>query len=126
METSVLIAKMLAIAYLSFGVGLLFNTSFYKKGIEELLDNAGYMILGGLYAIIGGLLIIEFHNIWVKNWTVVITLIGWIALAKGILILSFPKAMVFFKPMFQYDNLYKYLAPLVLLFGLVFAYFGFF
>lgn len=126
METSILIAKIIAIVYLSFGIGLLFNTSFYKKGIEELLDNAGYMILAGTSTIITGFLIIEYHNNWVKNWTVVITLIGWIALIKGILILTFPKAMVFFKPMFQYDNLYKYLAPLVILFGLIFSYFGFY
>lgn len=126
METSYFIAKIIAIVYLSFGIGLLFNTSFYKKGIEELLDNAGYMILAGVSTIITGFLIIEYHNNWVKNWTLIITLIGWIALIKGILLLAFPKFMKFFKPMFQYDNLYKYLAPLVILFGFTFAYLGFF
>lgn len=125
METSVLIAKIISVIYLSFGVGLIFNTSFYKKGIEKLLDNASFMILAGMIAVIVGIVIIEFHNIWEKNWTLVITLIGWIALIKGILLLAFPKTMVFFKPMFQFENLYKYLAPLVILFGLVFAYFGF-
>ena len=125
METSILIAKIISVIYLSFGVGLLFNTSFYKKGIEKLLDSAEFMMLGGIMAIIIGIVIIEFHNNWIKNWTVIITLIGWIALIKGILLLAFPKSMVFFKPMFQFKNLYKFLAPLVILFGLVFAYFGF-
>lgn len=126
METSILIAKIISLLYLSFGIGLIINPDFYKKGIENILESAGYMILGGLLAIIGGVLIIEYHNNWVKNWTVVITIIGWIALIKGVLLLSFPKFMVFFKPMFQHEDLYKYLAPLVILFGLVFAYFGFF
>ena len=125
METSVLIAKIISVIYLSFGVGLIFNTSFYKKGIEKLLDSAGFTILAGMIAVIIGIVIIEFHNIWEKDWTVVITIIGWIALIKGILLLAFPKSMVFFKPMFQLENLYKFLAPLVILFGLIFAYFGF-
>jgi len=125
METSVLIAKIISVIYLSFGVGLIFNTSFYKKGIEKLLDSAGFTILAGMIAVIIGIVIIEFHNIWGKNWTIVITIIGWIALIKGILLLAFPKSMVFFQPMFQSENLYKFLAPLVILFGLIFAYFGF-
>jgi len=125
METSVLIAKIISVIYLSFGVGLIFNTSFYKKGIEKLLDSASFTILAGMIAVIIGIVIIEFHNIWEKNWTIVITIIGWIALIKGILLLAFPKSMVFFQPMFQSENLYKFLAPLVILFGLIFAYFGF-
>lgn len=125
METSVLIAKIISVIYLSFGVGLIFNTSFYKKGIEKLLDSASFTILAGMIAVIIGIVIIEFHNIWEKNWTIVITIVGWIALIKGILLLTFPKSMVFFKPMFQLKNLYKFLAPLVILFGLIFAYFGF-
>lgn len=125
METSVLIAKIISVIYLSFGVGLIFNTSFYKKGIEKLLDSASFTILAGMIAVIIGIVIIEFHNIWEKNWTIVITIIGWIALIKGILLLTFPKSMVFFKPMFQLEKLYKFLAPLVILFGLIFAYFGF-
>ena len=125
METSILIAKIISVIYLSFGVGLIFNTSFYKKGIEKLLDSASFTILAGMIAVIIGIVIIEFHNIWEKNWTIVITIIGWIALIKGILLLTFPKSMVFFKPMFQLENLYKFLAPLVILFGLIFAYFGF-
>ena len=125
METSILIAKIISVIYLSFGVGLIFDTSFYKKGIEKLLDSASFTILAGMIAVIIGIVIIEFHNIWEKNWTIVITIVGWIALIKGILLLTFPKSMVFFKPMFQLENLYKFLAPLVILFGLIFAYFGF-
>ncbi len=126
METSILIAKIIAIIYLSFGIGLLFNGNFYKKEIPKLLDNSAYLILCGFMAIIVGMLIIEYHNHWVKNWTVIVTIIGWIALVKGVFLLAFPKAIKFYKQFLNSENLYKFLTPLVFIIGLLFAYFGFY
>ena len=125
METSILIAKIIAIIYLSFGLGLLFNSHFYRNQIPKLLENSAYMIFGGFIAIILGLLIIEYHNNWVKNWTVIITIFGWIALVKGIFLLAFPNLLKLFKPLFSSNHMYKFLTPLILIFGLIFAYFGF-
>lgn len=126
MELSILIAKIIGVIYLSFGVGLLFNPQFYKNEIPKLIENTSYLILGGFLAIIIGLLIVDNHNYWVKNWTVVITIIGWIALLKGILLLAFPTLSKIYKPLFKSENFYKILGPLVLIFGLLFTYLGFF
>lgn len=126
MEISSLIAKIIGLVYLSFGVGLLFNPSFYKKEIPKLLENTAFLIFGGFMAIIFGVLIIENHNYWVKNWTVIITIIGWIAILKGIILLAFPKTTSIYKPLFNSQILHKLLGPLVLIFGLVFTYFGYF
>lgn len=126
MEFSIFIAKVIAVIYLSFGIGLLFNGNYYQKVFIKLLNDATYLILGGIIAIIIGFIIVRHHNIWEKNWTVIITIIGWIALVKGILLLAFPSSTKLFKPLFNNGNLTKILAPLVLIFGLVFAYFGFF
>lgn len=126
METSILIAKIIGLIYLSFGVGILLNGSFYKKEIPKLLENTAYLILGGFLAIIVGVLIIDNHNYWVKNWTIVITLIGWMALLKGIMLLAFPTLVKLFEPLFKSENFYKFLGPLVLIFGLIFTYLGYF
>lgn len=121
-----LIAKIIGLVYLSFGIGLTFNSNYYKKEIPKLLDNTAYLIFGGFMAIIFGVLIIESHNNWVKNWTVIITIIGWVALIKGIVLLAFPTFTSKYKSLFNSNNLYKILGPLVLIFGLIFTYLGFF
>lgn len=126
METSILIAKFIAVIYGSFGIGLLFNSQFYRAEISKLLDNSAYLLLVGILAIVVGILIIEYHNHWVKNWTIIITAIGWIALAKGIVLLAFPGIMKYYRPLFASDIMYKVLTPFILLFSLVFAYFGFY
>lgn len=124
METSTLIAKIIGLIYLSFGVGLLLNGSYYKKEIPKLLENTAYLIFGGFIAIIIGVLIIENHNLWIKNWTVLITIIGWIALIKGIILLAFPTAASMYKKLFNSTTFYSILAPLILIFGIIFIYLG--
>ena len=126
MEKTVLIAKIIGVIYLSFGVGLLFHKKYYANVIKALLESTTFYVVGGFLAIIFGLLIIEYHNIWVKNWTVLITIIGWMALLKGILLLAFPKSLNIFKPMFESEILYKFLAPFIIIFGIIFVYLGFF
>ncbi len=126
METSILIAKIIGVIYFSFGIGILFNKKYYSKTIKNLLDDSTYLVLGGILAVIFGLFIIEFHNNWVENWTVIITVIGWVVLLKGVLILAFPKSLTIFKPLFKADVLNIYLAPLIIIFGIIFLYFGVF
>ena len=126
METTILIAKIIGVIYLSFGVGMLFNKEHYTKAFENLLESSTYLIVGGFFAVIFGLLIIEYHNIWTKNWIVLITIVGWIALFKGILLLAFPKSFNRYKSLIKHKGVINFLTVFVILFGCLFIYFGFF
>jgi hypothetical protein len=41
-------------------------------------------MFAGCISILVGLLIVTSHNIWTPEWPLLITLIGWVALLKGI------------------------------------------
>lgn len=41
--------------------------------------------LSGTLMFVAGLAIVRAHNVWVRNWTVVVTLTGWFALLLGLL-----------------------------------------
>lgn len=60
--------------------------------------------LSGLLMFIGGLAIVRAHSVWVRNWTVLITLIGWGLLLVG-LIRMFAAT--------QYPQTYANTSPLV-------------
>lgn len=49
------------------------------------------MLLTGYLALIGGIAHILLYNVWSAHWTVIVTLIGWLALVKGIVRLAAPK-----------------------------------
>jgi len=53
MEILILIAKIIGLIYLSFGVGLLFNGKYYKKEISKLLENTSYLIFGLIFMYLG-------------------------------------------------------------------------
>ena len=125
METSIIIAKIIGIIYLSFGLGIIINPKLYQKLLQQLLIDPSIRILGGIMAIIIGFLILEYHNFWEANWTIVISIIGWIALIKGILLLTFPKFITIVKPIFDNEKSLRVLAIFVMLIGIVFAYLGF-
>mgnify|MGYP000857994310 CR=1 FL=1 len=60
MEISILIAKIIGIVYVSFGIGLMANKAFYKEAFSKLFENTGYLIIGGFIAIV--LFVLCFSN----------------------------------------------------------------
>lgn len=125
MELSIFIAKIIAVVYLSVGVGMLLNGKYFKKMMNDMMGSPGQIYLGGLMALIAGFLIVTYHNIWVKDWTVIITVLGWMALVKGVTLLAFPKATLeMFKGMMKKWN-FSIMGVFVIILGLILGYFGF-
>lgn len=123
MNTSIFIGRMLAVIYLTVGIGLLLNKEYYKKMMADFCDNRPLMYFGGISALTAGFLIITFHNYWEKDWTLAITLIGWIGLFKGIWILVFPEHVIKTTRVIMEKN--QTAVFFALGFGLFFAYFSF-
>lgn len=48
--------------------------------------------LNGLVLVICGLIIVRFHNFWNPNWTLTITILGWLIFLAGIFRLFVPNA----------------------------------
>jgi len=127
METSIFIAKFLGVAYIIFGLGILLNTKYYKKMLDDLIKNSANVLYGGIFALVVGFLIIYYHNIWVASWTVVITIIGWLGLLKGFLLIVFPNFYVSWtKALVRNESFMPIYGFLAFLLGLYFIYFGFF
>ena len=122
MELSIFLAKIIAIVYLAAGVGVLSSKISLAKVVDDFEKSPGLTMLAGMLTVIMGMFLIEFHNIWVKDWTVLITIIGWIALIKGVAFIAFPQFISNFKPWYKNSQGW---GVLMLVVGLVFGYFGF-
>ncbi|CAM1359847.1 conserved membrane hypothetical protein [Tenacibaculum sediminilitoris] len=74
-----------------------FVLSFNPKRVKQIVDNlqdARFLIILSLFAIIIGLLNVLAHNIWEGNIKLLVTLFGWLALIKGIILFTFPKQTI--------------------------------
>ncbi|MCD6109470.1 hypothetical protein J7J83_01805 [bacterium] len=124
MDLSILVAKLYGAILLAFGLGLLFNSTYYKKTITEMLKDKGYILFGGMFALIIGLLLVMNHNIWEWSWVVIITIVGWIALIKGILLIVYPQFASWFEGWFNKNSVLMFMGAISLILGGVLTYFG--
>ena len=94
MPSSLVIAQILGPMYVIVAVGLFLNAPAYQRVFEEFLESPVLAYLGGLLALTFGLLVLAFHNVWRADWTLVVTLIGWMGLIKGTLLVVYPSAVI--------------------------------
>ena len=125
-QLSIFIAKTIGIVYFAFGIGFLLNGDYYKKGIQKVFDDFGFVISWSVIALVMGYVIISYHNVWGKDWPVLITLIGYIAFIEGVALICFPTLLSLFKPLLRIPHIEKLIVVASFLAGSVFAYFGFF
>lgn len=80
---SIIIARFLGPLLLASAAAVLVN----RKGIEKLAaDFAKHtpaIYLTGVMSLLGGLAIVQFHNVW-SGWQVLITILGWMSIFRGI------------------------------------------
>lgn len=127
METSVFIARIFGLCYLVLGAGFLFNRKFFQQVMEDFCKNAALVCYGGLFTLIIGVVIILTHNLWVSNWTVIITIIGWLAFIKGIWIIILPSTVSRFVQVYRKnESLLVMHSMFALILGAVLTFFGFF
>jgi hypothetical protein len=93
MDNSILLAKILGPYCMVVAIGLILNLKFYLKMIDDFFKNTALIYLGGIMALIIGIVIVLFHNVWVAAWPVIITIFGWGGLIKGIWLIVFPNSV---------------------------------
>ena len=62
-------------------------------GVLREMNNQSATIILGMFALLAGLAIVNAHNLWVSDWRVIITILGWLAIVRGALSLLFPNKM---------------------------------
>jgi len=121
----VIIARSLAVIYLAVAAGAFSRKNYFSDIMSGLSSNMALLYLSGLLATLIGIVIIHAHNAWTADWTVLITIVGWAALIKGVVIVACPD---FFRARLAFWSLpiiNRILPWLCLALGALFAYCGF-
>lgn len=84
-------AQVLGLYAVLTSLAFLFHQNRYRKIVSDFLDNPALVVLSGCFSLLVGLWIVVSHNMWWGNWRILITLIGWFAVLKGVVRLFFPE-----------------------------------
>jgi len=122
MGLSILAAKILALTYISAGIGALTGKVTYAKYVEEFERSPALTYVTGFIALVFGAVLVHYHNFWTKDWTVLVTLVGWLSLVKGVLLIAFPQSISSFKGCYKNTRAW---GVFMIAFGVLFGYFGF-
>jgi hypothetical protein len=97
MTASRYVARLMGPVLLAIGigmvVGLLTEGDGYPALMKEFLGSRALIFLTAALTLVAGLAIVNAHNLWVADWRVVVTVLGWLFIARGAIGLVFP-AMV--------------------------------
>lgn len=86
--------QLLGLGYLAAGLGMLINSKFYKRMIEQMLDSPPVIYVSGFMALAVGYLLLAFYSTWGANLRLILTIIGWIALFKGLTAIILPQLLI--------------------------------
>ena len=86
------LAEVWGISIVVVSLTLLINEKHLKRLFTKIESEENFFMWGLISSVIGIAMILA-YNVWSQSWQVIITIIGWIALLKGLCILFFPEAM---------------------------------
>lgn len=129
MSATIFLARAWGLYLTIISLALLWN----RKSIRLLLkiyESEKGVFLSGVASLMIGIFTVSAHNIWTADWRLVITLLGWFALSKGIVRMFFSGWIVEnagrWVKIIKNRSLVSLLLLIVLVLGVYLSYMGFF
>jgi hypothetical protein len=93
-NTSIFLAQLIGPLALALGLGALFNREAVRAILNEFIGNRAVLFLAGLITFPAGLAIVLTHNVWVRDWPVIITIVGWLTAFSGAIRIVAPEGAI--------------------------------
>lgn len=89
MDISIFFARLWGSYFVIFG-SLFIITNQLGRTIE-MTDDKPFVISTGYITLLMGLVTVILHNLWVADWRIVLTVLGWSTVIKGVMKIGFPE-----------------------------------
>lgn len=123
MELSLFLGRLFGFYLIAVGLSCLVQREGASSLVKMVMKEPGFLYFSGAVNILIGLALVISHNVWVAAWPVVITVIGYLSLFKGLayLLIPFESHKKYLK-FFSNDTRLMWLGMLVLAVGIYLVY----
>ncbi len=90
MTTSILFARFIGPVMLAAAISMAVDRQAIRNVADDFMNSPALIYLAGVLTLIAGITIITFHNFWVFDWRLIITIFGYICVISGIFRMAFP------------------------------------
>jgi hypothetical protein len=94
MDSSILLARLIGPYIIVIGASLMLNQKVFRQIMEDFPKNPSLVFVTGLLTFVTGLATVLFHNIWVADWRLIVTIFGWLVLIKGVFLVVLPGTLI--------------------------------
>lgn len=126
MEATIFLAKLWGPVLLAVGLGIYVSRKYYVRVYQELEKEALVVICFGMMAIGIGIAQIHFHNVWGTFSQIVVSLLGWAMLVKGLAMTILPDLVKQSGEWAVKHNLLSVSGALTVILGIYLSWVGFF
>ena len=77
------ISKFLGPVILALSIPMIFTPTRLQETTRRFLSDSPLVLISGVLAMTAGLSIVNTHNVWMLDWTLILTLFGWALLLGG-------------------------------------------
>jgi hypothetical protein len=92
MNISIAITQFFGILFVVMGLSVVVDRKGTTAVMQEMLKSRVLLWMGGLIALIMGAAFVVMNDTWTSGLPLLVTILGWLTLAKGCFILLFPRA----------------------------------
>jgi hypothetical protein len=125
-NTSIFLARLIGPPLAVLGVGMLLHPAVYVAAVVDMLRSPGLIYLACFVGLLGGVALVLVHNVWERDWRVIITLLGWISIVDSASWILLPRPVQqFWSPMLATGAFPILGGGLTLLLGAVLCFYGY-
>jgi len=119
------LAQLLGVFYLVIGLSVLLKKEYYTKLFKTIEKSGMFVMMMGIVTLLIGTVMVMLHSKWTGGIEVLISVIGWCALLKGVFTLMFPKWSINVAKNVVDENGVLVMGVVGSILGLILMYFGF-
>lgn len=125
MFLSIIFAQIIGIYLVLVSIGTLLHQQRYRKVSQEFLGTQSLIAITENLSLLLGLIILVFHHVWVLYWPILITIIGWILVIRGIIAIFLPALFMRYSKYLLDRKGFIFMAWLCLVVGIILTWIGF-
>lgn len=124
-ETTLFLSRLIGPIMMVLAVGVMANHNFYKKVYVELEKSPLPILFGGVTMLAVGILIVMNHNFWTSAPEIIVSLVGLVAILKGLFWLLIPSVPMKVAKNVMQSKVFPYVALIPLSIGSYLAWIGY-
>lgn len=119
---TIVIAQVLGIFLAVTGISMVVNSRGTANAIEAAVQDKGLFFTWGILALLIGATVVVLNDMWTSGLPLLVTILGWITLIKGVFILILPGAAVALYRKINKSGLLMFCGVIVFILGLILLY----